>query len=250
MATLVHYRFIFRSALRLSSMLERFITHFALADWIALSLFFVGWVGYSGYADHAARHFKGLQGVTHKHRIAWAREMVHRDNRMPDVSLIGNLMRSTSFYANTTIYIVAGLLAIVGALDRLVVFTEDLPFTRQTSREMLEAKIFLLAGIFIFAYFKFTWSIRQFNSLSILTGSAPSHLAQSEELDRHAEQCGRVNSLAGDEFNRGIRAYYFGFAALGWFINPAVFITFTLCVLAVLWRRDFRSKTLKAMRGI
>jgi uncharacterized membrane protein len=230
-------------------MLERLITLFTPADWAALLFFLVGWIGYSSYADHAARHFRGLQGATHKHRLAWAQQMVHRDNRMPDVSLIGNLMRSTSFYANTTIYIVAGLLAIAGALDRLIIFTEDLPFARQTSREILEAKIFLLAGIFIFAYFKFTWSIRQFNSLSILTGSAPSHLAQSEELDRHAEQCAQVNSLAGDEFNRGIRAYYFGFAALGWFIHPAVFVLFTLCVLAVQWRRDFRSKTLKAMQG-
>ncbi|MCL2297077.1 MAG: DUF599 domain-containing protein [Proteobacteria bacterium] len=229
-------------------MLERLVTLFTPADWAALLFFMMGWIGYSTYADRAAMQFKGLQGVTHKHRLAWAQQMVHRDNRMPDVSLIGNLMRSTSFYANTTIYIVAGLLAIAGALDRLVVFTEELPFARQTSREILEAKIFLLAGIFIFAYFKFTWSIRQFNSLSILTGSAPSHLAPTEELERHAERCGQVNSLAGDEFNRGIRAYYFGFAALGWFIHPAVFVAFTLWVLAILWRRDFRSKTLRAMQ--
>ncbi|MDR0769606.1 MAG: DUF599 domain-containing protein [Burkholderiales bacterium] len=230
-------------------MLGRTLALFTPSDWASLWFFMAGWVGYSFYADRAAMHFKGLQGVTHKHRLAWAQQMVRRDNRMPDVSLVGNLMRSTSFYANTTIYIIAGLLAIAGTLDRLVVFTEDLPFARQTSREILEAKIFLLAAIFIFAYFKFTWSIRQFNSLSILTGSAPSHLAPPEELDRHAEQCGRVNALAGDEFNRGIRAYYFGFAALGWFIHPAVFVAFTLWVLAILWRRDFRSKTLRAMRG-
>ncbi|MCL2310290.1 MAG: DUF599 domain-containing protein [Proteobacteria bacterium] len=229
-------------------MLERLITLFTPIDWAALLFFLTGWIGYSAYADRAAIRLKGLQGVTHKQRLAWAQQMVRRDNRMPDVSLIGNLMRSTSFYANTTIYIIAGLLAVAGALDRLVVFTEELPFARQASREMLEAKIFLLAGIFIFAYFKFTWSIRQFNSLSILTGSAPSHLAPPEELNRHAERFGRISSLAGDEFNRGIRAYYFGFAALGWFIHPAVFATFTLWVLIVLCHRDFRSKTLRALR--
>ncbi|MCL2872495.1 MAG: DUF599 domain-containing protein [Betaproteobacteria bacterium] len=230
-------------------MLQRLITLFSPADLAALLFFLAGWVGYSTYSDRAANHFKGLQGVTRKHRLAWAHQMVLRDNRMPDVSLIGNLMRSTSFYANATIYIVAGLLAVAGALDRLVVFTEDLPFTRQTSREILESKIFLLTAVFVFAYFKFTWSIRQFNSLSILTGSAPSHLSPPEELNRHAEQFGRVNALAGSEFNRGIRAYYFGFAVLGWFIHPAVFVAFTLWVLAVLWRRDFRSKTLRAMQG-
>ncbi len=56
-----------------------------------------------------------------------------------------------------------------------------------------------------------------------------------------------LNTLAGDEFNRGIRAYYFGFAALAWFVSPAVFIGATLLILAVLYRRDFRSQTLATL---
>lgn len=56
-----------------------------------------------------------------------------------------------------------------------------------------------------------------------------------------------MNSLAGDEFNRGIRSYYFGFAALGWFVHPGFFAAMTLLVLVVLWRRDFRSHTLHAL---
>jgi uncharacterized membrane protein len=54
-------------------------------------------------------------------------------------------------------------------------------------------------------------------------------------------------SLAGDEFNRGIRAYYFGFAVLGWFVHPGLFAALTIAILAVLWRRDFHSHTLYAM---
>ena len=92
---------------------------------------------------------------------------------MVDAGLTGNLMQSVSFYANTTIYIIAGLIAIAGTLDRLISITGDLPFARVQTREIIEAKLFLLIGIFIFAYFKFTWALRQYNFLSILIGSAP-----------------------------------------------------------------------------
>jgi uncharacterized membrane protein len=156
-------------------------------------------------------------------------------------------MTSGSFYANTTIYIIAGLIAVAGTLDKLMSFTEDLPFARVQSKELVEAKVFLLVGVFIFAYFKFTWALRQFNFLSILIGSAPDRDAAVEVLDRHAERSGTINSLAGDEFNRGIRAYYFGFAALAWFVSPLMLMALTVVILLVLYRRDFRSHTLRAL---
>lgn len=56
-----------------------------------------------------------------------------------------------------------------------------------------------------------------------------------------------LSTLSGDEFSRGIRAYYFGFAALAWFVSAGVFIAVTIVILVVLYRRDFRSKTLDAL---
>ena len=44
----------------------------------------------------------------------------------------------------------------------------------------------LLAVIFIFAYFKFTWSLRQFNFVSILIGAAPGPGSPDDELERYA----------------------------------------------------------------
>jgi uncharacterized membrane protein len=217
------------------------------ADWGALAVFLAGWIAYAWYADRATDSSQGLRGVTHRHRLQWARQMVHRDNRIVDAALTGNLANAVSFYANTTIYIVAGLIAVAGTLDRLLVLTEELPFARMQSRELIEAKLLLLIGIFVFAYFKFTWSLRQFNTLSILIGAAPERGAPEAELESHAQRCGTVNSLAGDEFNRGIRAYYFGFAALGWFVHPALFVALLLVVIGVLWRRDFHSRALAAL---
>lgn len=228
-------------------MLLHFASLWSPLDWLALALFLTGWMGYGYTADRAARSATGLRGVTHLRRLDWARQMTNRENRITDASLIGDLKASVSFYANATIYILAGLIAVAGTLERLVSFTEDLPFARQTSREVLEAKMFVLIGIFIFAYFKFTWSLRQFNFLSILLGATPPKGSSTDLLERAAERFALMSSLAGDEFNRGIRAYYFGFAILGWFVHPAFFIALTLTILAVLWRRDFMSHTLRAM---
>jgi uncharacterized membrane protein len=229
-------------------MLNRLLTLFSPADWLALLLFLVGWIGYSYYADRATRSERGLRGVTARLRLGWAREMVGRENRIADAALTGNLMQSVSFYANTTIYIIAGMIAVAGTLDRLISITEELPFARHTSREVLEAKLLLLIGIFIFAYFKFTWALRQYNFLSILIGGAPPRdTTPQDELERHAQKFAQVNSLAGDEFNRGIRAYYFGFAALAWFVHPALLVVLTAAILGVLYRRDFRSHTLRAL---
>ena len=76
--------------------------------------------------------------------------------------------------------------------------------------------------IFVFAYFKFTWALRQYNFLSILIGAAPDRAAPPDALERHAQKFAQLSTLAGDEFNGGIRAYYFGFAALGWFASPTL----------------------------
>jgi uncharacterized membrane protein len=217
------------------------------ADWLALVVFLVGWSGYSHFADRAARSERGLRGVTSQLRLDWARQMVARENRITDAALTGNLMTSVSFYANTTIYIIAGLIAVAGTLDQLIRFTQDLPFAKQTTKSILEAKLFLMIAIFVFAYFKFTWALRQYNFLSILIGGTPPHQADPEMLERHARKHAALNTLAGDEFNRGIRAYYFGFAALAWFVSPAVFTAVTLLILAVLYRRDFRSQTLEVL---
>jgi uncharacterized membrane protein len=112
---------------------------------------------------------------------------------------------------------------------------------------VFEAKLFLMIGIFIFAYFKFTWALRQYNFLSILIGGAPPSTSAADVLEHHAQKHAVINTLAGDEFNRGIRAYYFGFAALGWFVHPGLFVAMSLAILIVLYRRDFRSATLLAL---
>jgi uncharacterized membrane protein len=228
-------------------MLKTLISQTSTFDWLALFCFISCWAGYAWFAEHGEHARHGLVGLGHKHRLEWARRLLERETRIVDASLIGNLMSSVSFYANTTIYIIAGIFAVLGTLDKWATVAADLPFGHAASRDLLELKLLLLSGTFVFAYFKFTWSLRQFNLLSILVGAAPTGSTLDPAIERYAQKIAAVNTDAGDEFNRGIRAYYFGLAALTWIINPLLFITLTTAIIIVLYRRDFASSTRRAL---
>ena len=221
---------------------------FSWIDWLGFAWFLICWIGYERVVDHGWRGRITLLEETHRLRLGWARQMLVRENRIVDVGLVGNLVSSVSFYANTSIYIIAGLFATLGALDRFLETAAELPFAHALSREALELKLLMLIGVFVVAYFKFTWSLREFNVLSMVIGSVPPKETDAEELELFAQRTAAVNTCAGDDFNRGIRAYYFGMAILAWMITPGLFIIATTLIFIVLTRREFDSDVLRAVR--
>jgi len=77
------------------------------------------------------------KAITHEYRLMWAMETSTRDIPVACASLVNNLMQSVSFYASTTIYIIAGLIAVIGTIDRLEVFTADLPFATRPRKSAI-----------------------------------------------------------------------------------------------------------------
>jgi uncharacterized membrane protein len=63
----------------------------------------------------------------------------------------------------------------------------------------------------------------------------------------YAARAGKVVSMAAETFNDGLRACYFAFAVLGWFLSPLLFAAGTLIVVWVLYRREFRSDVLATL---
>ena len=224
------------------------LPHLTAVDWVSLVIFFACWGGYAWFSEHSRWGPIGLIGTSQNYRLQWAYRVLERDVRVMDSTLIGNLMTSVSFYANTTIYIIAGLVAALGASDKLITITNELPFGGAGNRDLLEIKLMLVLASFVFSYFKFTWSLRQFNLLSILLGAAPYGKTGDPGIDTYARQMAGTNNLAGDDFNRGIRAYYFGLAASAWLLNPAALGVLALAVLVVLYRRDYASAALHILR--
>lgn len=224
------------------------LAQFTAADLAALAWFLACWVGYTLFADHA-RAPLGLMGAVARHRIAWMERMLERENRIVDTTLVGTMSNSVSFFAQTSIFILGGLIAILGAQERAREVISDLPFAVATGSALWDAKIALLIVIFVFAFFKFTWSLRQFNYLLVLIGAAPlSHKIGNVDGAPIARRAARMGDLAVNHFNVGVRAYYFGLAALAWFVNPWLFAAASAWVVLVLWRREFRSNTLAALK--
>ena len=109
----------------------------------------------------------------------------------------------------------------------------------------------LLTGVFVYAFFRFTWSLRQYSFGALLVASAPEHTAFADEAarERFADKAGGVVGLAAETFNDGLRAYYFAFAAAAWLFSPLAFAVGTAGVVWVLYQREFPSEAFALMRG-
>ena len=90
--------------------IEANLIHLLAALW-----FVICWGGYTRYATWKARDTACLASVLHLYREDWMRRMLLRDNRIADASVIGNLERNASFFASSTLIILAGILTV---LDR------------------------------------------------------------------------------------------------------------------------------------
>jgi uncharacterized membrane protein len=56
-----------------------------------------------------------------------------------------------------------------------------------------------------------------------------------------------IASFAAEDFNQGLRAYYFALAALTWFLHPTLFMLISALVVYILYQREFKSRTLYAL---
>ena len=211
----------------------------SLLDLLALAIFFLCWVGYSVVADRVPSvRRRSVITAMDAHRLRWMVSLLPKENRVADVSIIGNLMSSTSFLANTCIFIVGGLLALLASPDVGRRVLAAMPFAEPSlSDGGWEARVLLLLLIFVRTFFELTWALRQFNYGSILVGG----LERSATALQAAAVAAKVLNRAARHFNTGLRAYYFGLAALAWILHPLALIGASLWVLWELQRREFRS---------
>ncbi|SFX50926.1 DUF599 domain-containing protein [Marinospirillum alkaliphilum] len=232
-------------------MSETLYEAFSWLDWAAFGLFVLCWGWYYEYSRRRQRNRRCLAGVMHGYRYDWMKRLLDREARIADATIMTHLERNGAFFASSTLLILAAMFGLLGAMDRALAVITDLPFASSTTNRLgLELKLLLLVAIFIYAFFTFTWSMRQYNFCAILIGSAP--LPNEKGITpgirkAFAIQAANVIDLAANQFNYGLRAYYFGLALLGWFLHPLIFMVSTLAVVGVLYRREFHSKTLKAL---
>jgi uncharacterized membrane protein len=224
------------------------VAGFSWVDYGALALFVAAWLGYHWAVEFTAPGRRGLNALMSDYRQRWMEQMVVRENRIVDTTIMSSLQNGTAFFASTALIAIGGVLALLQATNDVIMLFSDLPFGATITRGAWELKVIGLAVIFVYSFFKFAWSYRLFNYGAILIGAVPvlKEGAYDQALAA-ARRAGAMNVVAGRHFNRGQRAFFFALAYLGWFIHPYVFFASTAAVLYVMWRRQFASDARRAL---
>ncbi|WP_416305164.1 DUF599 domain-containing protein [Neptunicella sp. SCSIO 80796] len=217
-------------------------------DVIGLVWFLVLWVGYTLFAKRRAKQTICLSSVLRAKRNNWMLQMLLRENRIPDVSIISALERNISFFASSTLLILAGLITALSSADKLASVLHDVVPALSQNTQQIQIKVLLMVCIFVFAFFQFTWSLRQYGFASVLVGAAPNgNLIPEDQLEHYANRTAKVIDQAAHSFNYGQRALYLSLSTLAWFIDPRLFMFTTVFVIWILYHREFHSKVLKAL---
>ncbi|MFY9513286.1 MAG: DUF599 domain-containing protein [Rubrivivax sp.] len=218
-------------------------------DWVALAFFFAAWMGYASFAHRRAAVRPSLLALTNRERQRWMLQTTVRENRVFDGVVVQNLSASPSFFASTTILIIGGLLAVLSSTERASEIVREIPFAARSSVLVFDLKVVLLLAIFIYAFFRFTWSLRQYTFGALLVAAAPDRDLFTEQAQREAfaSRAGRVMGMAAESFNDGLRAYYMSFAATAWFFSPWALLGATVGVVFILYRREFHSEVLAVL---
>ena len=231
---------------------ERLLFELSLTwlDITALVVFMVCWSGYPLLASWRALHHPSRHSTMDRYRRDLMLRMIERDNRMVDVNIMRNLTRSSQFFASTTMLVLGALIALLGYVQQAMDVVSGLPFTVKASQRLLEIKMLLLVLIFVYAFFKFSWAIRQLGFCSTLIGAAPKMPRENpEQYAAEVNRIAAITSYAGTNFNNGLRGYYFALAAMTWFLHPYLMLIATAWVVFVLQHREFASQTLRALTG-
>lgn len=229
----------------------KIITMLPLFDWLALVTFLAIWIGYVIFARLWGGRQRSLLSTTNRYRRYWMEQATWREPRMLDGMITQNLSSTPSFFCSTTIIIIGGLFALLGTTDRAAEFVRDFPFAQPTPMLVFEFKIVLMVAIFVYAYFRFSWSMRQYTFVALVIGSMPpaeDFAAGRYDRKSYAARAGALVASAAEAFNDGLRAYYFSFAAMAWFFSPTALMVATALVALVLYSREFRSEVLAVLR--
>lgn len=221
------------------------------ADWLALVCFFALWIGYAWFAKVRARQRPSLLVTTNRYRRYWMEQTTARDPRMLDGLITQTLSNTPAFFSSTSILVIGALFALLGTTDKASELMSEIPFAQATTLLVFEFKILVLVAIFVYSFFRFSWCMRQYTFVALVIGLMPSPEAfDSGQFDRKtfADRAANLVGSAAETFNDGLRAYYFSFALLGWFVSPLVMVLATMVVVAILYSREFRSEVLHILR--
>lgn len=218
---------------------------FTFADALAVAGLLLAWAGIGWRIEHPTAARPSVSQIVAVYRREWMVQLVTRQPRIFDSSVLQTLREGTSFFASATMIAIGGGLALMGDPTRLAGIATDLG-QGASPDHVWEVKLTLSLLLLVSAFLKFVWSHRLFGYCAVVMASVPNDPEDPTALPR-AAKAAEINITAARSFNRGLRSVYFAMAALAWLAGPAALAAAGAATLLVLWRREFASHSRAAL---
>jgi uncharacterized membrane protein len=219
-------------------------------DLAALAFFIFVWLGYGPLVRQFGGRFRKAARAMIEHRRAWMYSIMGREMRVADTAAIGHIMSTTGLLASTTVIVIGALLGTLINMERSLPPVPSGAWLGLSPRDPLEVKLALVLAVAVYAFFTFTWSIRQANFASVLIGALPLPPVEEAQRAKIAAEMGNIITEVASAHDQGMRAYYFALASVTWVAGPILFIIATTAVVALLLRRQSLSKTALALKEV
>lgn len=223
------------------------IAFFTPLDAAALAVWVGAWVGIGWLIEHPPAGRPSVSVLMTRFRREWMRQLVTRQPRIFDATILSTLRQGTTFFASASMIIIGGGLALIGNTERLLGLAEDL--TLETAPAIVwEVKILAVLLPVANAFLKFVWSHRLFGYCAVIMAAVPNEPDDPQAFAR-AAQAAEINITAARSFNRGMRSLYFALGGLAWLLGAIPLILATWVTVFVLLRREFASNSRRALIG-
>ncbi|CUH63220.1 hypothetical protein TG4357_00543 [Thalassovita gelatinovora] len=217
------------------------LTLFTALDFAAVTLLFLAWIIIGWLIQNPTRKRPSVSVLMAEYRREWMRQMVTRQPRIFDAQTLSTLRQSTSFFASASLIAIGGALAAIGNANQLADVAKDLTLSADP-KLVWEVKLLVSLLLLTNAFLKFVWSHRLFGYCAVLMGAVPNDAEDSVAMPR-AIKAAEINITAARSYNQGLRSIYFALASSAWLLGATALIVAIVVTFAVLWRREFASKS-------
>ena len=217
---------------------------FTPLDFAAVALLFSGWI-LIGLRIEMPGQKTSVSVLMAQYRRDWMEQMLTRDPPIFDSQILGILRQGTAFFASACMIAIGGALALIGNAERLAGVANDLTLEDDPAF-VWEIKLMVIVLLVVNAFLKFVWSHRLFGYCAVIMAAVPNDPNEAAARPR-AVKAAELNVTGAKSYNRGLRSIYFAMAATAWLLGALPLIIASVFTLAVLWRREFASRSREAL---
>jgi uncharacterized membrane protein len=208
-------------------------------DFVALGVLVAAWFLSGFVTEHPPSWRPSVSALMKEYRREWMRQMLTRQPRIFDATMIDSLRQGTTFFASAAMIAIGGGVALIGNAEKLTGLAADLTLD---AAPLIVWQVRLVAAILFLtdALLKFVWAHRLFGYSAIVMAAVPNDPA-APGAEAKAAKAAEINIQAAKNFNRGLRSVFFALGALGWLLGPEVLLATTAAATWAVLRREFWS---------